>query len=197
MGTAYAVPYDYARPLRQFPTQRGPARKQPTSFPLRSILAARAEGRSAWEGASGRRATREVGGGRRGGRQKRGMERGERGQRCHIKRRVGGGIGGTRPADGVAMGLAIKRGAGASSGREGQRERRREIHLRDGRRRGDMELPWGAKRTRRGKGRPPGLGVRRPLGSRGKLWGLRGLLSGPQFPRSGIEGWGPQGLQSG
>ena len=38
-------------------------------------MAARAEGRSAWEGASGRRATREVGGGGAGGDKSEGWSR--------------------------------------------------------------------------------------------------------------------------
>ena len=54
----------------------------------------------------------------------------------------------------------------------------------------DAGSPWGAKRTRWGKGRPPGLGMCRPLGSGRKLSGPRGLWSGPQSPRSGMGGGG-------
>ena len=64
--------------------------------------------------------------------------------------------------------------------------------------------------TRRGRGaamghgtskgkkrRPAGLGGSITLGSGGKLWGTRGLRSGPRDPRSGRGGGGPQGLWSG
>ena len=50
---------------------------------------------------------------------------------------------GPRPADGVAMGPARKRGERATGGCEGRRERRRESHLHNGRRCRDAGPPWG------------------------------------------------------
>ena len=55
-----------------------PTVRSPASLSLREILAAGDGGRSAWAGASGRRATREVGRGGVGGRRQQGMEQGER-----------------------------------------------------------------------------------------------------------------------
>ena len=60
--------------------------------------------------------------GRRGGR-KQGMERGERGEQCNIGRGDVGGGGVPRPADGVAIGHARKRGERDTGGCKGRRER--------------------------------------------------------------------------
>ena len=77
MGTAYAVPYDYAGPSGPFSRGADPPANDrrattlpvrlPTSSSLRAISAAGAGGRRAWAGASGRRATGEVGRGGAGG----------------------------------------------------------------------------------------------------------------------------------
>ena len=85
---------------------------------------------------------------RRRGRRQRGIERGEREQRRNIGRGVKGGRRGTRPADGVAMGHARKRGKQATGGCEGRREWRRESHLWDGQR--------GETRSRHGAGKQHG-----------------------------------------
>ena len=88
MGTAFAVPNDYAGLLGHFPRGADPPANNrratnlsvrlPTSSSLRAVLAARAGGRGVWARVSGRRVTRVVGRGSAGGRRQRGMERGER-----------------------------------------------------------------------------------------------------------------------
>ena len=72
----------------------------------------------------GERPQEPKGGGERGRRvsQKREMERGERGERRNIGHGDGGGRGGPRPADGVAMGHSRKRGERATGVCEGQQE---------------------------------------------------------------------------
>ena len=67
-------------------------------------------------------------------------------------------------------------------GCEGRRERWQERNLRDNRVGGDAGPPLGVERAREEKRRPPGIAGGRTLGSGGKLWGPRGLRSGPLSP---------------
>ena len=71
--------------------------------------------------------------------------------------------------------LRHRHGARKKAGQEGyggcevQQGRQQERHLHDGRR-GGLGKPWGVEITRDKKGRPPGLGKCRTLGSGGNLW---------------------------
>ena len=203
-GAAYAVPYNYARPTGAFPTGRGPARQQPThNYPSRPIadiflltgnIGGRGRGQERegrgerLQGPEGGREEQRTGGGR-----ERGMQRGEQ-QR--FGRVDGRGRVGKRPADCVDMGHAINRArglqvdaqAGGSDGWKAPSTTADEAGTRG--RHGEWQEQG------RGGSRPAGLGKSRTLGSGGKLWGPRGLRSGPKDPRSGRGGGGPRGLQS-
>ena len=81
---------------------------------------------------------------------------------------------GSRPADGVAMGQARKRGKRATGGCKGRQ-----------------------KAAREGERSQAGRGESKTIGRGRKIWVTRGLWSGPRVPRSGRGGGGPQGLFSG
>ena len=108
-----------------------PPVRSPTSLSLRAISAAGTGGRSAWGGASGLSATREVGGGGTGGAESEGWS-GERGESDAAS------DAGTEKGEGEHAPLMTSpwgtQGSGARGlrgGCEGRREQRRESRLRD------------------------------------------------------------------
>ena len=81
----------------------------------------------------------------------------ERGERRRFGRGYGRGRMGTRPADGISMGHARKRGKRDTGGCAGRQERQPEGPLCDGRQGGDARPPWGRAGARDEKRRPAGL----------------------------------------
>ena len=168
-----------------------PLVRSPTSLSLRAISAAGSGGKSAWGGASGRRAPREVGRGGEGGEaESEGWSGGsyatsdaetEEDDWGHVP--LTALPWGTQESG--ARGLRRVARAGRSNGRNVTSATADKAETR-GR--------HGAWREQGKKRRLPGMGRGRTLGSGGKLWWPRGLRSGPRDPRSGKEGGGPRGL---